>query len=127
MKCLCCSQKNYSACCEPYHKGKVFPKSPEKLMRSRYSAYALGLAPYIIETTHTLSRPLDLDVWRSEIEAFCQKTDFIGLTIEEVKQDFVTFTAKLTSEGVDVSFCEKSLFAKEGGKWVYVSGEISQT
>ena len=47
--CPCCSGKS-AICCQKYHKG-LTPENALVLMRSRYSAYALGVGDYLIETT----------------------------------------------------------------------------
>ncbi|MEL6269373.1 MAG: YchJ family metal-binding protein, partial [Chloroflexota bacterium] len=49
--CPCDSGKKYKKCCRVYHMGVPAP-TPEKLMRSRYTAYAAGNMTYIMATTH---------------------------------------------------------------------------
>jgi SEC-C motif domain protein len=99
-------------------------------MRSRYAAYALGLAQYIIDTTHpnNSSYSLPLEQWRKEILAFSKNTQFVGLSIVEhsggASEGSVTFYADLRQGGKDVSFTEKSRFEKLDGKWLYESGDI---
>lgn len=119
--CPCHSKLNYSECCEPYHKGKK-AETPLKLMRSRYSAYALKLPAYIIMTTHTES-PLyieDKNRWRKEILKFSDDHIFRDLQILEAKDNTVTFRAVLfTFQGMDRSFTEKSLFEQKDGDWFY--------
>ena len=94
-------------------------------MRSRYSAYALKLADYIIRTTHpennsAISDPVE---WKKDIITFSQMTDFTGLKIidfhEETNRATVTFRAILKQKLHDVSFTEKSLFLKIKGRWLY--------
>ncbi len=123
--CPCHSGKKYKQCCQPYHRG-ILPATAERLMRSRYSAYALGLAGYIMKTTHpdNLDYTADTDKWKKEIERFCETTEFKGLKITEFvdgeNEAFVTFEASL-SQG---TMKEKSRFLKENGKWLYESGEF---
>jgi SEC-C motif-containing protein len=122
MKCFCHSGLNYSECCEPFHKKIKLPNTPKELMRSRYSAYALGLADYIIDTTHPES-PLfekNIEKWNRSILEFSNSTRFIGLDIENESDNKVTFFAILNTLGKDTSFRERSLFKKEDGKWLYV-------
>ena len=47
--CPCCSALPYAQCCQPLHLGGR-AISPEALMRSRFSAHALGLLPYIVHS-----------------------------------------------------------------------------
>ena len=125
--CPCHSQRSYSTCCKPLHKGAI-AASPELLMRSRYSAYALCIAKYIMETTHKDSPHFcqNTSEWKKELLLFCKGTEFVGLTIiskeTEGKTGTVTFLAKLMQNGMDASFEEKSLFKKMGKKWLYVQG-----
>ena len=116
MKCPCFSGKNYDQCCGPYHAGVPAP-TPEALMRSRYSGYALKKIDYIIETTVQKTSK-----GREEIARFSNETSFDGLDILETKGDEVTFKAHLSRNGKDVSFTEKSHFEKIDGKWKYHSG-----
>jgi SEC-C motif-containing protein len=100
-------------------------------MRSRYSAYALGLVEYILKTTHPshpdARRPEG--VRRKEIEEFCKTTIFKGLKILDVQEGetkgMVKFTAFLTMDEKDFAFTEKSTFEKVLGNWLYLSGELS--
>lgn len=93
-------------------------------MRSRYTAYALGNADYIIETTHSSETLSDY----AEILAFSQMTSFDSLKIIEFidgeKEAYVTFHAGLTQQGEDVSFTERSRFVKENNKWIYIDGTM---
>lgn len=124
--CPCHSKKNYAECCLPYHEGKQ-PPTPLALMRSRYSAYALGLVDYIVKTTHPqnpeAAKPLLQR--RKEIEEFCQQTRFVGLEILESTENTVTFNVILFQRGREFSFKEKSDFEKVAGQWLYLSGELS--
>lgn len=124
--CPCHSGKKYKQCCQPYHKG-IVPATALLLMRSRYSAYALGLADYIIKTTH-LNNPdftEERENWKKSILDFSQNTEFSGLKIIQFidgeNEAFVTFEA-LLSGGI---MKEKSRFLKEKGKWLYESGDFN--
>ncbi len=121
MKCPCHSGLEYSKCCEPYHKGKNAP-TPHSLMRSRYSAYALALADYIIETTHPDNPDYKVPAAdrRAHILVFSKNTQFTGLDILEALDDTVTFRAHLVQKGQDVSFTEKSAFAQIDHRWLYL-------
>ena len=101
-------------------------------MRSRYAAYALGIAPYIIATTDPAG-PMweeDLPRWRASICAFSAEMRFQGLRITEETRSgdetgdegYVTFTATLSQGPQDASFSERSRFTKVDGGWRYHSG-----
>jgi SEC-C motif-containing protein len=59
--CPCGSPHPYDACCQPLHQGAA-AASAEALMRSRYSAYVLGLEDYLLATWHADTRPAALDL-----------------------------------------------------------------
>ena len=94
-------------------------------MRSRYSAYALNLSVYIMETTHPESSAFNADTmkWWRELDFFSKTTRFVGLKILTAEGDTVTFRATLFSGARDVSFTERSTFKMHDGKWKYFSGE----
>lgn len=129
MKCRCRSGRTAKRCCAPYHAGRPAP-TPEALMRSRFSAYALGLVDYIVATT-ARGGPMwedDLETWRAGIVAFSEGTRFRGLRIVAAPppgedEGCVTFTATLEQAGQDASFTEKSRFVRQDGAWRYHSGE----
>lgn len=129
--CPCGSQVPYSQCCQKYHQG-LKAENALKLMRSRYSAYALKLPDYIIQTTHPAS-PHYIEegkTWLKKISEFCQKSEFLGLEILDFHEHdhvaTVVFTARIQQNGQDASFTEKSYFQKVKEKWLYRSGLIAE-
>jgi SEC-C motif-containing protein len=117
--CPCGSGEPYDACCKPYHEGTLAPTALA-LMRSRYAAYALDKAEYIMRTTHPESPHFEKDKkkWEQEIHIF-SKNRFLKLVIHGSGEDWVHFTAYLSGGVLE----EKSHFAKIDGKWLYLSGE----
>lgn len=123
--CPCGSQTKYKLCCQKYHKG-AGAKDALTLMKSRYSAYVLGDAKYIIKTTHPKNPEFqeELKMWQKSIENFCSENSFLGLEIlsYEVQSEysFVTFKASF----VDGELYEKSRFVQNGATWLYLDGEF---
>jgi SEC-C motif domain protein len=123
-KCPCHSNLSYGTCCLPFHQGKSAPDA-KTLMRSRYSAYALNLTQYIIDTTHPQNPSYEHNQskWKKELANFSRYTRFTSLEIldftETKNEAFVTFKAGLEQMGSDASFIEKSRFLNENGKWLY--------
>lgn len=94
-------------------------------MRSRYSAYALNRAEYIIQTTDP-EGPMwrtDEATWRADLEAFSTQTRFAGLIILAADTEMVTFRATLFHGKQDISFTERSVFRREDGRWLYTSAQ----
>jgi hypothetical protein len=52
--CVCDSGDTYGACCNKYHDGilSAAAADPVTLTKARYSAFALGIPEFLIETTH---------------------------------------------------------------------------
>ncbi len=100
-------------------------------MRSRFSAYTLGLVEYILITSHP-DGPHGKPEQRESIAAFCEQTTFQGLDVQDTRVDGdrgeVAFYARLAVGSRDASFGERSTFFRVDGRWLYHSGKpISRT
>lgn len=97
-------------------------------MRSRYSAYVLNLADYIVATTHPASPNYSENkfAWKRSIAAFSKSSSFHKLEILDSRENTVTFTAYLSQEDHDATFTERSYFEKIGNQWFYRYGQIEQ-
>jgi len=120
-KCPCGSGKKYKECCYKWHKIGSAPNAL-LLMKSRYTAYAIGNAEYIIKTTHPSSPHFEKDIneWKNSIKEF-SKSEFKKLEIIQFidgeKEAYVEFKAYID----DYVMHEKSSFLKEN-KWCYFDG-----
>jgi SEC-C motif-containing protein len=118
--CPCGSGKKYKKCCGILHKGAV-AKNALELMKSRYSAFAIGKIDYIIKTS-TFQTDYD------DLKSFSDACEFQKLEILEFcdgnSEAFVTFRATIFCQEQDNSFVEKSKFIKQGNIWLYESGEV---
>jgi SEC-C motif domain protein len=89
-------------------------------MRSRYSAFARGLAPYLLETWHPSTRPdrVDLDAgltWRA-----LQIVDTVGGGPDDDTGE-VEFRAVARGAGGEHRVLhERSTFERVGGRWHYL-------
>ncbi len=126
--CPCHSGAKHRSCCGPFHEGAPAP-TPEALMRSRYSAYALGKTGYLMDTTDPDGPHAQEDrgVWARELAEFARRTRFVGLEINGSgstgDDGWVSFRAILTQGRRDASFAERSRFVRRDGRWLYVSGD----
>jgi SEC-C motif-containing protein len=126
MNCPCHSGKFYSDCCETFHQGKI-PSNALMLMRSRYSAYALNLSDYVINTTHPDNPQFQQNnsEWSEQISEFAHSYEFIDLKILEFIdgsfKSIVHFVAFMKKNNQIYQLNEKSLFYKVKGKWLYHS------
>lgn len=126
--CPCCSQKPFNQCCDVYLQGQLPAPTPEKLMRSRYSAYCLKNIDYLLNTEHPNYRKPNS---RAMITGTANSLIWLGLTVlnteggkSEDETGIVEFMA-VYQEGKSVAqLHERSNFIKEKGKWYYTDGEI---
>ena len=119
--CPCGRPLSYAACCGRHHAG-VAAADAESLMRSRYSAYVLGLEDYLLATWHASTRPAALDLelgpqpkWLGlEVKARTKADDMADDTAT------VEFIARCRVGGRAQRLHELSRFVREAGRWYYV-------
>ncbi|MBD3670306.1 MAG: YchJ family protein [Gammaproteobacteria bacterium] len=123
--CPCGSGHPYATCCGPIHRGEREAATAESLMRSRYSAYALNLNDYLLESWHPETRPGTLHA---------ESIKWVGLEIvatqqggEDDAQGMVEFRARYIADDRLGELSENSRFTRHQGRWVYVEGDLQQT
>lgn len=127
--CPCGSAVEYSLCCQPYLSGTQVAPDPSHLMRSRYSAFVMKDADYLINTWHPNCQAV---AFRAEIEAGFARTQWLGLTVFENTGDkvdnegYVSFIARFNEAGKTGAIIERSRFLKENGRWYYIDGTRPQ-
>jgi len=90
-------------------------------MRSRYTAYALGNEPYLLNTWHASTRPASLKLGEQPA------AQWIGLKVLRHEQQddshaVVEFVARYKINGRAFKLQETSRFVKENGRWFYLAG-----
>lgn len=120
--CPCGSGLAYGDCCGPSLAGTREAPTAEALMRSRYTAYAVGATDYIRRTWHPSTRPEGVE--------FDADTRWLGLSVERIEagqasdtRGTVEFTATCSIAGRRASLREASRFLKEADRWFYLDGE----
>lgn len=117
-RCPCLSGETYGGCCGPLHGGAAAPTA-ERLMRSRFSAFAVGNADYLLASWHPSTRPESLELddgirwYRLDIE----RTECGGLLDDD---GIVEFSAFWKGDGESGVQHEVSSFSRADGRWVYV-------
>ncbi|MCW2867135.1 MAG: sec-C motif containing protein [Marmoricola sp.] len=107
--CPCGSGSAYDVCCGPLHRGERQAGTPEELMRSRFTAYALGDTAH---AWHPRTRPAEV--------SHDPTTRWTRLEVLEADGDVVEFRAHHVSGGVAGVLHERSLFARRAGRWFYL-------
>jgi SEC-C motif-containing protein len=95
----------------------------EQLMRSRYTAFVIGDAEYLLETWHPETRPRALQ--------FDSEQRWLGLKVKRTARGLegdgdgvVEFIARYKIAGRGYRLHEISRFACVDGCWLYVDGEF---
>ncbi len=117
-----CGAGAYEDCCQGYLQGGGIAPTAEILMRSRYSAFALGVEDYLLATWHHSTRP-------SRVRLDPQQK-WIGLAIKATEAGqvgdstgVVEFVARFKVAGKGHRLHERSRFEKIEGHWYYLDGD----
>lgn len=121
--CPCHSSKLFSKCCQPFLSAALKARTVTQLMRSRYSAYALGgYGDYLYQTWHPDGRgallPIDLDL---------STVRWTHLEVLQAQQSgntgSVEFIARFSqADGGAGTHHEVSAFVRVSGQWLYRDG-----
>ncbi|MDO9618916.1 MAG: YchJ family protein [Pseudomonas sp.] len=125
--CPCGSGQLLTLCCGRYHAGTPAP-SAESLMRSRYSAYALGLIDYLVHSTLPAQQA---GLAQEAIQTWSLGSTWLGLEVEqaqliegEPQHAYVTFTAHWRDEGGTHSHRERSAFVRNNDSWYFIDPTV---
>lgn len=119
--CPCGSGASYDGCCGPVLSGDRPAATAEALMRSRYTAFAVGDVDHLLATWHPATRPASLDLddrirWtRLEVLAVVDGGP-------DDRRGTVEFAAHHLDAGEPAVLREVSRFRRDGGTWTYVRG-----
>jgi SEC-C motif-containing protein len=122
---VCTSGKAFEQCCKPLLDKTKSAKTPQQLMRSRFSAFALGgHGDYLLETWLPSSA--------SDLTAFeLSQTSLAWQSLEVVEKSqkgdtgVVEFKAYFLDEANTMQVHhEISQFIRTSGRWLYVEGKI---
>ncbi|MFI6506798.1 YchJ family protein [Streptosporangium sp. NPDC050855] len=117
--CPCGLPASYADCCGRLHGGETSAATAEALMRSRFSAFGVGDAAYLLSTWHPSTRPpgveLDDRIRWTRLEVL-ETTGGSAVHTEGT----VRFRAHYVERGRAGHLDEHSRFARHAGRWVYV-------
>lgn len=113
--------RTFGACCGRWLEGDALAPDAESLMRSRYSAFVLERAPYLLATWHSTTRPNAVE--------FEPGVKWLGLEVRAHRRTGdttaeVEFVVRLKPiSGPAVRQHERSRFVCEAGRWLYLDGD----
>ncbi|GGJ01959.1 YchJ family protein [Streptomyces brasiliensis] len=129
--CPCGLPESYAKCCGRYLPqsrtrstgetpiGAAAAPTAEALMRSRYCAFVVGDAGYLLRTWHPRTRPA-----RLELDAGMRWTGLEVLDARDGSAFHSTGTVTFRASYRGGSLHERSRFERVGGAWVYVDGDF---
>nr|WP_203674450.1 MULTISPECIES: YchJ family metal-binding protein [unclassified Streptomyces] len=110
---------SYRDCCGRLHSGQAAAPTAERLMRSRFSAFAVRDAAYLLRTWHTTTRPSGIEF---EPDQQWTRLEIVGTTDGSAfhTEGTVEFRAHYRLHGHTDSQHEVSRFVRENALWVYL-------
>ncbi|HEB79240.1 MAG TPA: hypothetical protein ENI79_02030 [Rhodospirillales bacterium] len=125
--CPCGSGQDLDGCCGPIINGAPAPTA-EALMRSRYTAFALGDIGYLADT---LSPDIRGGFDQVEAESTANDAKWRGLEVravtdggEDDEAGSVEFMARFKLRGKQRVHHELAEFRREKGRWMCVGGQM---
>lgn len=142
--CFCGSRLLFEQCCQPFTTCNIQAQTPEQLMRSRFSAYAMGNGQYVYDTyaksSQTSQSVKEISDWSKACVWVALQIHSINnnaVTITELPEQFVEFSAFYIADETLYELRENSRFVLENIKlehykennsqnlqWRYIDGDI---
>lgn len=126
--CPCGSGQTLDACCGPILAGTPAPTA-EALMRSRYTAFAVGNVDHVANTN---AAELHASFDRANAEEMSRDVKWIRLEVVDVsggraedETGRVEFRAFFKRLGQDLVHHEAASFRREDGRWVYAESQMN--
>ncbi|GAB2694524.1 YchJ family protein [Kitasatospora kifunensis] len=124
--CPCGLPSNYADCCRRLHHGLAQATTAEQLMRSRFSAFVVNDAAYLLRSWHPRTRPPVIDF---DARLSWQRLEILDSTEGGPfhQEGTVEFVAHYVEQGISGRLHERSRFVRHEGAWVYLDGVITPT
>jgi len=121
--CPCTSGKLFKECCSPVLSDHSLAATPEMLMRSRYTAFAIEDSAFLLRSWDISTRPRSINFEKNIV--------WLQLIIEAAPQPepnddsgFVVFKASFIQNDTVFEMKEKSFFIRKKCLWFYLNGEL---
>ena len=122
IRCHCGSELLFTHCCEPHLQQSQPIRTPEALLRARYSAYCRGDLGFI-EATMTTTANADYDP--ETTRQWLSQTTWLGLEISQIhpthnpNQACISFATRFTNRGQTFRVTEDASFECINNQWYY--------
>jgi SEC-C motif domain protein len=121
LSCPCGTGRPFAECCGPLLDGTTTAATAELLMRSRYTAFAVGAPDHLLATWHPDTRPpslrLDPGLRWTGLEVLATSGGSLLMA-----EGIVEFRAHYEDRRGPGSQHERSRFLREDGQWRYLDG-----
>ncbi len=119
-RCPCLSGLPLSECCAPLIDDTVAAPTAERLMRSRFTAFALGDVDYLLRSWHPTTRPASLEL---DADLRWYRLDILGRWKGGLldTEGAVEFAAHYRSPRGNGEQRENSRFLRHDGAWRYLA------
>ncbi|MDN4645802.1 YchJ family protein [Arthrobacter sp. PsM3] len=116
--CPCLSGEKYGECCGRFHRAEAEAPTAEQLMRSRYSAFVMLDAGYLLRTWHPDTRPAVLEL---DPDMHWRRLDIVstGRGGPLDTEGTVEFKAYFRQDGERGVHHEASRFLRVNRRWYY--------
>ena len=118
-RCPCLSGESLENCCGRYLNAGQNAPTAERLMRSRFTAFAVGDTDYLLRTWHPSTRPssleLDSGISWTRLDLLDRRRG--GLLDVDGEVEFEAHFRHGSQRG---SQHERSTFVRENGEWFYL-------
>ncbi|MEV0622134.1 YchJ family metal-binding protein [Nonomuraea sp. NPDC050404] len=116
--CPCGLPAPYQDCCGKLHRGEAAATTAEQLMRSRFSAFAVGDEAYLLRSWHPSARPPRVGLDKRTKYVRLEILDSTGGSVVHT-EGTVRFRAHYLERGRAGEQEENSRFVRFEGRWVY--------
>jgi SEC-C motif-containing protein len=127
-QCPCQSTLLFDECCGPIIDELGKAKTPETLMRARYTAYVRSDIDFICESHHPEKRD---QFNKEEAQSWSKDSEWLGLNILESSENGdegeVLFECSYQIENEQHLHRERSSFKKQNGLWYFFDGKLESS
>ena len=126
-QCPCGSGKELASCCGPVMENAAAARTPEELMRARFTAHCTRNYAFLVDSTHPDHRE---GVSEEEISQWASHVNWTELEVhsatpgETDNEGNVAFTAHFTIKDTPQELREDAAFSRIDGVWHYVDGIV---
>ena len=122
--CPCGSDNAYKQCCHMIHVDHSVARTPEQLMRARYSAYVFNHLQFIRASWDSSTLPLAIESDHKPRWLFLEVLN-AGTAVNTVDPSgFVHYRAHYVENNQLCALTEMAHFILKQGLWYYLSGEV---